>query len=251
MTESRTLLKYGFFVQSQKCTLKALKTSGLEFSKLKKTTKDKKMTKAINKKKNEVEKMGEMYKTVVADINTTAPSYGHVMIDIETMGNTPNSAIIAIAAVEFDLSTGNTGKEFSCGVSLASCLDIGLEVSASTIIWWMQQGEEARRNITDGKKLPITDALEALSSFLATDDYCVWANSPSFDLVILSNAYRMIGQPIAWDFRRERCVRTLAAFNPSKKKEWEYTGVAHDALSDCKNQIGYTTAIIQSLSITQ
>ena len=44
--------------------------------------------------------------------------FGHLMVDIETMGNQSNSAIVSIGAVEFNMATGETGKEFYTNVSL-------------------------------------------------------------------------------------------------------------------------------------
>ena len=38
--------------------------------------------------------------------------YTHVMLDLETMGRKSNSALVSIGAVEFDLITGETGREF-------------------------------------------------------------------------------------------------------------------------------------------
>jgi len=35
----------------------------------------------------------------------------HVMIDLETLGTTPDAPIIAIGAVNFDIRTGKTGPD--------------------------------------------------------------------------------------------------------------------------------------------
>ena len=67
-----------------------------------------------------------------------------IMLDLETMGTGPDAAIIAIAAVEFDRETGKLGREFYEVVDLASAMAAGSTVEASTILWWMQQSDEAR-----------------------------------------------------------------------------------------------------------
>jgi DNA polymerase III epsilon subunit-like protein len=72
---------------------------------------------------------------------------GNLMLDLETMGNAQNSAIVSIGAVEFDLNTGETGEEFYERVNLQSCLDKGLIVNGSTVYWWLEQNETARKNI--------------------------------------------------------------------------------------------------------
>ena len=50
--------------------------------------------------------------------------FSHLMLDLETMGTKSNSAIISIGAVEFDILTGKTGREFYRNVSLQSCISL-------------------------------------------------------------------------------------------------------------------------------
>lgn len=39
-------------------------------------------------------------------------TFGHVMLDLETMGTKSNTALTSIGAVEFNIQTGECGKEF-------------------------------------------------------------------------------------------------------------------------------------------
>lgn len=172
--------------------------------------------------------------------------FGHLMLDIETMGNESFSSIISIGALEFDINTGETGKEFYVNVDLQSCIDLGLIINASTVMWWMQQNEQARKDLIEKTALPISKALLEFSNF-CTNDYEVWGNSARFDCGILQNAYNKAGIPIPWDFRKERCVRTLVSFNPDIKKNFQSIGTAHNAISDCYFQVGYCSAIWSSL----
>lgn len=171
----------------------------------------------------------------------------HIMIDIETMGNSSNSAIVSIGAVKFDLNTGETGETFYRFVDLQSCLNIGLTVKGSTIMWWLQQSEEARKELYNNKGESIDVVLKDFSEFCTTD-YEVWGNSPRFDLGILHDAYTKLGLPISWDFRKERDVRTLVSFLPDVKTYFVYKGVSHNALSDCYNQIEYCKIIWNTLN---
>jgi len=169
--------------------------------------------------------------------------YDHIMIDIETMGSSSNSAIVSIAAVEFSLDTGIINNIFICRVDLQSCLDIGLSMSASTVEWWMSQSHEARHDFINGEKVSITIALQMLSEFIIKcgGSRCkIWGNSPRFDLGIISDAYNKLNLPIPWDFRKERCVRTLVSFKPELKTQ-ELSGKSerHTALGDCYLQIKY------------
>jgi len=170
----------------------------------------------------------------------------HIMLDIETMGNGSNSAIISIGAVKFDINTGKTGETFHVKVSLGSSVSHGLNIDPSTVLWWMQQGEEARKKITEPGGVDLVTALSSFNSF-CTPDYEIWGNSARFDLGILSDAYRKVGFSTPWDFRKERCVRTLVSFKPEVKSNLVFEGTAHDALDDCYHQIKYCTEIWKSL----
>lgn len=169
------------------------------------------------------------------------------MLDLETMGDKSYSSIVSIAAVEFDINTGDVGNYFFVKVDLQSCIDLGLNVTASTIQWWMQQSSEARENLVKDT-IPIKEALLKFSDFCDYDDE-IWGNSARFDLGILQNAYDKAKIPIPWNFRKERCLRTLVSFYPEIKKNWVFQGICHNALDDCYNQIGYCSTIWNKLNI--
>jgi len=174
--------------------------------------------------------------------------FKHLMVDIETMGNQSFSAIVSIGALEFDLLTGKTGKEFYVKIDLQSCIDQGLKMNASTVLWWMKQNEEARIELAEPGGLYLEQALRQFSDFIGDKDYFIWGNSARFDLGLLQNAYNVLGKSIPWNFRSERCLRTLVFFNEEIKKNWKFDGIAHNALSDCYNQVGYASEIFKSLN---
>lgn len=169
------------------------------------------------------------------------------MLDLETMGNESFSCIVSIGAVEFDINTGKTGKEFYTNVDLQSCIDLGLIMNASTVLWWLNQNEQARKDLTERTSLPIVEALKEFANF-CNEDYQIWGNSARFDCGILQNAYNKAGISIPWDFRKERCVRTLVSFAPEIKKSISFKGIKHNAIDDCKYQIEYCSAIWNKLN---
>lgn len=178
--------------------------------------------------------------------------FEHLMVDIETMGNESFSAITSIAAVEFNMN-GETGEEFYKAVKLQSSVDIGLVINPSTVMWWMQQNDEARNELVniDKEGQDIAYVLSKFRDFNKDKNYQIWGNSARFDLGILQNAYNKLGHEIPWDFRKERCLRTLVSFAPKLKQNYHYEGTAHNALDDCYNQIGYCTLIWNKLYPTQ
>lgn len=177
--------------------------------------------------------------------------FEHCMVDIESLGNQSHSAIISIGAVEFDILTGATGKTFHLKIDLQSCMDAGLKLNADTILWWMKQSDEARSKLTNntGFDAPVKlkTVLESFSAF-CNKDYQIWGNSARFDLGILQNAYEAVNMPIPWDFRKERCLRTLISFAPEVKTSIPMTGTAHDAVDDCLHQIKQATAVWNKLT---
>jgi hypothetical protein len=173
-------------------------------------------------------------------INTDSKRFDHVMIDIETWGTGTHAAIGVIAAVEFDPASGDTGRKFYMRPSLKSCLDAGLVMDADTVQFWMNQADEVRKEML-GAEMNLVDVLWKLKHFLRPCGVYlkVWAKSPSFDLVILSTAFRvcLVGKP--WHYYNERDVRTMLAILPAYKQKRNYYGesLKHHALDDCIVQI--------------
>lgn len=173
--------------------------------------------------------------------------YKHLMVDIETMGNKSYSSIISIGAVEFNIEDASTGKEFYKRISLESCEQIGLKTDVSTILWWMQQNEQARAEFVDTTNQENIGLVLLEFDKFCNMDYQIWGNSARFDLGLLQNAYNIHGVEIPWNFRNERCVRTLVSFKPEIKDNFVYNGVEHNALADCYKQIGYCSEIWNNL----
>ncbi len=201
--------------------------------------------------KNIVPSQSNLKESIPLESNETK-KLGHVMLDLETMGKSSNSVICSIGAVEFDIETGDLGREFYTGVDIQSCLDNGLIVNGSTIEWWLMQNEKARKSIAMGERMALGLALHKFSNFVQTiggKQLQIWGNSPRFDLGILEDAFIAVGfTDIPWDFRLERDVRTLVSFAPKIKEHYPSLGTQHHPIDDCKYQIGYCSAIWQNLN---
>lgn len=158
----------------------------------------------------------------------------NVMLDLETMGNGSNAAIIAIGAVAFDKA--GMHNQFYQQVSLASSVAIGMECDPSTVMWWMQQSDEARGAFKDNEKaMTINAALIEFSKWFAEiGGKEVWGNGASFDNVILANAYKKTGLVQPWKFWDDRCYRTIKALKPQFAIERK--GTHHNAVDDAQTQ---------------
>lgn len=166
----------------------------------------------------------------------------NIMIDIETMGNTANAAIISIGAVYFDEK--QTGAEFYKRVSLESSVMAGLEMDASTVLWWLKQSDAARKEF-EAKGDPIFLVLKKLSEFIEPDCF-IWGNGASFDNVIVANAYTKCNMKTPWKFYNNRCFRTLKNLVPNVailKNE-----IKHNALEDAKWQANYAIKALEAFN---
>lgn len=180
--------------------------------------------------------------------------FDHVMLDLETMGNKSNAALISLGAVEFNLDTGETGREFYNRIDLQSCLDVGLVVNASTVYWWLTQNRQAQEEVAKGGD-ELTAVLVNFHGWLwqCIKGVKLWGNGARFDIGILEDAYVAIGYKIMpWGFRDERDLRTLAAFAPEIKArfatERKSKMVEHHPIDDCKMQIAYASEIWKKLN---
>ena len=164
----------------------------------------------------------------------------HVMIDLETMGTRPNAPIIAIGAAMFD---GNGIVDtFYCNVDLESAVEEGgAIVDPKTVLWWMEQGGEARSALRENKKKVVTALYEFRDWLKPVEPEGVWGNGASFDNVILSETYRRLNLTPPWPFWTDRCYRTMKNMFP--QIELERTGVHHNALDDAKSQASHLIKI--------
>ncbi|ELZ21566.1 endodeoxyribonuclease [Halosimplex carlsbadense 2-9-1] len=162
------------------------------------------------------------------------------MVDIETLGLEPGSAILSLGAVTF--SENGLGDEFYRVISLESCQEAGLKIDADTLEWWLSQDDAVTGILTGGD--PLDDVLRAFHSWFPTDAE-VWANSPSFDCEHLETAFSAVGMTEPWQFRDERDVRTLRSLPCAAEVEMD--GDEHDALDDAKYQARIVSETLRSL----
>lgn len=178
----------------------------------------------------------------------------NLMVDIETLGVRPYAVILRIAAVEFDIQTGNTGKIYDQKISIDSCRKHGLQVETETTSWWCKQilKDEEGLNLflnTTNVFLGLKSVLINFKMFIEDGKYLtLWGNSNSFDLGLLANAYEKAGIDKPWIYEQERDVRTIVGLRPEIKEHWQWSGVAHNPVDDCKNQIGYLVETLNSLT---
>lgn len=162
----------------------------------------------------------------------------HMMIDIETYSTKSNAVIRTIGVVLFNMK-GDTEILMHKGISIESCLMAGLEIDQDTVNFWRKQPREYRSKLQAMGE----DTLETVLHELRTisqgigeqgigTEWWVWSHGSNFDIVILENAYKGIGQMPWWKYSNVRDTRTL--FDLADYKYIAKGG--HDALEDAIRQ---------------
>ena len=173
-------------------------------------------------------------------------NYKDIMVDLETIGNTSNSAIFSISAVRFCRETGFIEKEFHVDIDIQSCFDLGLMPTGSTLSWWLNQDKKAIEKLLTKNRVSIQVAIEMFNSFLTQDDI-LWGNSARFDLGILANIYTKLNKELKWEFYNEMCFRTLNNLIPEIRKNTPFEGIKHYGIDDCKHQVKVAVKILNKI----
>lgn len=157
----------------------------------------------------------------------------HCMIDMETLGVTPDCMILTIGAVHFSpYGTGVTDSLY-LKVSLEEQEQLGRTIDNSTLDWWSKQNpvilEEA---LSDADRISLSEAVEKLHKFMWGCKR-FWSHGSVFDLMILENLYRQLKRPLPWNFWDLRDTRTV--FDLGHDPEMPQNS-KHDALQDAIRQ---------------
>jgi hypothetical protein len=155
----------------------------------------------------------------------------HLMLDIETLGTTPDAHILTIAAQTFDpLQRDWLGESYYARVDFESqenrCIEQG------TLEWWATQGESQEEAFAEEDRIPLDQALTGLGRMIWQSKR-IWANGSNFDMTILEHAYKSYGRALPWQYFHVRDARTVYSLVPTLEKY----PASHHALEDCRRQI--------------
>ncbi len=184
------------------------------------------------------------------------------MMDLETLGLCKNAAIIRIAAVVFNLDTGETREEIDLRINSKSCVKAGLQIDGDTVAWWLRENETALNetfipSLTTGLELrnaleQFTEWIERLRKDYDTKNIQIWGNGACSDNTWMMSAYDAVHMPIPWNYTNDRDLRTLVYIgtklvDAQHKESMTFTGDRHNPLHDCHHQIKYAAAIMQTI----
>lgn len=179
----------------------------------------------------------------------------HVMLDLETWGVQPFSVITMIGAVHFDPNSDKLMDSFEVAVDPISSQKAGLRIDADTVAWWMDPERDApRKTWFEMLKFELPIALDGFEQWLDTfcpdpEERVIWGNGSDFDNALLRQAYRVANREAPWEFRKDRCFRTLKGLSPVDLKPSRMEA-AHTALADATFQAQWAQNIVRKLGIT-
>lgn len=167
-----------------------------------------------------------------------------LMIDLETLSTRADGVILSIGAVKFDLERGKIDDSgFYTVVSFEDQLD--RHISESTLTWWMNQGDSAKRVFNDSKT-SFRDALLQFSDFVDDPNIEVWSCGADFDIPMMNHAFMTHNIEIPWKFYNSRCFRTYKKL-PGAPGCSSPPKVAHHALHDAISQAQHACDIYAAL----
>lgn len=167
-----------------------------------------------------------------------------IMIDIETLGTRAGCVVLSIGAVQF--SDKGLGKEFYVSINPESCTEWGLKIEPRTVMWWLEQSQDARDFLIKGKHVDLDIALAELKSAFKWKGEQVWCNGASFDFPILEAAHDAVGARVPWEYWSTTDYRTLKNIVPREVYEAAKVEpvIKHNALADAIAQAETCTQLL-------
>lgn len=168
----------------------------------------------------------------------------NIMLDLETMGVEYNAAVVSIGACSF--TREGIKDTFYTNVDLESSVKYLSTMSASTVMWWLKQSDEARRALVEPTPVNLPTALEEFTQWcnkVGEAEY--WCRGKDFDFPILASSYYRLGRNSPYLTSKLNCYRQARKDNPLV--EDDTTIAVHNALLDCINQTNHLLKIWMSM----
>lgn len=166
----------------------------------------------------------------------------HGVLDLETMGTVPGSAICSIGlALVVD---GHLDESFHWAVNWR---DQGRIIMPDTAAWWTTQPEAVRASELRGTQ-PLALALGMLAGTLSRYNVVgIWGNGAAFDNAIIHDATHQLDCSRLWPYKLDMCLRTLRALAPDVAVDM--IGAPHCAEDDAIHQAELLIAIHKKLGL--
>lgn len=171
--------------------------------------------------------------------------FKHICTDIETLSVRPNSVIVSISAVKFNINSPEV-ETFEVNINPRASIDLGLHVDQDTLNWWKTKPEAAKAWMNSD--VSIYDALQQYVEFCTYDDKIIhWCNGENFDFPILDSSMTATGLVPPWKYYNLRDMRTAFWLGNLDIFTEPRVGLYHVGIDDCLTQIAW---LRKSLGVT-
>ena len=183
------------------------------------------------------------------------------MLDLETLSTKPDAVILRIAAISFDIKTGELLQEFDMKVNMKSCIDVNLQICEKTMHWWIQQNPKLiNHTLVPSLISTETDIKDVLKSFTnwindirkEYDNVYIWGNGACSDNLWMKTTYNNCNMEVPWKYYEDCDLRTAVYlgkhYSNKSYKDIPFVGNKHNPIDDCKHQIKYLVNIMNDLS---
>ena len=167
----------------------------------------------------------------------------NIMVDLETASIKENAAILSWAMVAFTTDGRECDIEpFYKTVNLTSCFMTGMSIEQDTQDWWMKQSPESRAAILQAGGDNIFsvsyDAHCWLSALAESYDLYMWCRGIDFDLPKIEWCFRkFLEQDAPYKYSHKMDVRTVLKFMQIDQTQFQFEGVKHNSVDDCRHDI--------------
>ena len=181
------------------------------------------------------------------------------MADIETLGTKSDSTIFQIAAIAFDIKTGDHISKFNRIANIEE--NDEMNVTGSTLVWWLNTNKELFTNLLNSGEGSSTKLLIDFQSWLMDltnlGELYLWGNGILFDNKMIQHQLESIGIYYPIHYKNDRDLRTLVDLASAKlgvtEKELKQhfkddSLVKHDAFDDVRYQINLAVSCYNLLT---
>lgn len=169
----------------------------------------------------------------------------HAMIDLETLNVGIAAPLFEIGICIFDMEQKEIISSQQWNVDLLDViLTTGFCPNQDTIKWWQDQSYDPRSM----PRQSLRDSLLEVTDYLRIQKVDkVWANSPSFDCILMQRHFEACKLLVPWKYSQELDFRTIhwlrgqQGWTPKEQRG----AVSHNAREDA---VGQTEALFEMLS---
>ena len=168
----------------------------------------------------------------------------NIMVDLETASTKENAAILSWAMMPFhtDGDKFEDADGFHRIVSLTSCFLAGMSFEDRTQQWWMKQDPKSKDVLlhTEGKNIQdvTLESFAYLENLSQEYDLYLWSRGIDFDITKIEWCFnKFVKRPLPYKYSHKMDVRTVLKFMGVDQSQFEFNGVKHNSMDDCRHDI--------------